>query len=75
MQRRFRQPVGWCGICSLIQGTIAWRVEVLVMQHPVFQRFWYPTIALSVLNDGPRSCTLLGQQLVFWLGRDGAPRW
>ena len=45
------------------------------MQHPVFRRFWYPTIALAVLNDGPRSFTLLGQKLVLWLGRDGAPRW
>jgi hypothetical protein len=46
---------------------------MLVMQHPVFRRFWYPTVALSALAAGPRPFTLLGQPLVLWLGKDGAP--
>jgi len=46
---------------------------MLVMQHPVFRRFWYPTVALSALAGGPRPFTLLGQPLVLWLGKDGAP--
>lgn len=46
---------------------------MLVMQHPVFRRFWYPTVALSSLKDGPRPFTLLGQKLVLWLDETGAP--
>ncbi|MDB5804131.1 MAG: iron-sulfur cluster-binding protein Rieske family [Betaproteobacteria bacterium] len=46
---------------------------MLVMQHPVFRRFWYPTIALSSLRDGPLPFTLLGQKLVLWLDAAGAP--
>lgn len=44
-----------------------------VMQYPVFRRFWYPTIALSALVDGPRPFTLLGQKLVLWLDNAGLP--
>jgi phenylpropionate dioxygenase-like ring-hydroxylating dioxygenase large terminal subunit len=46
---------------------------MLVMQHPVFRRFWYPTIALSALADGPKPFTLLGQKLVLWLDNAGLP--
>jgi phenylpropionate dioxygenase-like ring-hydroxylating dioxygenase large terminal subunit len=46
---------------------------MLVMQHPVFRRFWYPTVALSALKEGPRPFTLLGQKLVLWLDNTGAP--
>jgi phenylpropionate dioxygenase-like ring-hydroxylating dioxygenase large terminal subunit len=44
-----------------------------VMQHPVFRRFWYPTLPLAELATGPRPFTLLGQKLALWLGPDGAP--
>jgi phenylpropionate dioxygenase-like ring-hydroxylating dioxygenase large terminal subunit len=44
-----------------------------VMQHPVFRRFWYPTVALPALAGGPQPFTLLGEKLVLWLGPDGAP--
>ncbi len=46
---------------------------MLVMQHPVFRRFWYPTIALAALADGPKPFTLLGQKLVLWLDNAGLP--
>jgi phenylpropionate dioxygenase-like ring-hydroxylating dioxygenase large terminal subunit len=44
-----------------------------VTQHPVFRRFWYPTIALHELAAGPRAFTLIGEKLVLWLGPDGVP--
>jgi len=44
-----------------------------LMQHPVFRRFWYPTLALSDLQSGPKPFTLLGQELVLWLQQDGTP--
>lgn len=44
-----------------------------VMQHPVFRRFWYPTVALSELAAGPKPFTLLGEKLVLWLDARGAP--
>ncbi len=46
---------------------------MLVMQHPVFRRFWYPTVALHDLAAGPMPFTLLGQKLVLWADADGAP--
>lgn len=44
-----------------------------VTDHPVFRRFWYPTVALRELAAGPRAFTLLGEKLVLWLGPDGVP--
>ena len=46
---------------------------MLVMQHPVFRRFWYPTIALAALADGPKPFNLLGQKLVLWQDNAGLP--
>lgn len=46
---------------------------MLLMQEPVFRRFWYPTLRLSDLESGPKPFTLLGQELVLWLKADGAP--
>lgn len=46
---------------------------MLITQHPVFRRFWYPTVALSALRDGPKPFTLLGQKLVLWLDDAGSP--
>jgi phenylpropionate dioxygenase-like ring-hydroxylating dioxygenase large terminal subunit len=44
---------------------------MLLMQHPVFRRFWYPTIAIAELRSGPKAFTLLGESLVLWLQDDG----
>ncbi len=46
---------------------------MLVMQNPVFRRFWYPTVALHDLASGPKPFTLPGQKLVLWADADGAP--
>lgn len=46
---------------------------MLVMQHPVFRRYWYPVMALSRLADGPQPFTLLGEKLALWLAPDGTP--
>lgn len=46
---------------------------MLVMQQPVFRRFWYPVIPLQQLVDGPQSFTLLGEPLVLWLNPEGQP--
>lgn len=44
-----------------------------IMQHPVFRRFWYPTLAVADLQTGPKPFTLLGQNVVLWLQGDGTP--
>lgn len=44
-----------------------------IMQHPMFRRFWYPTLALSDLQSGPKSFKLLGENIVLWLPEDGRP--
>lgn len=46
---------------------------MLISQHPVFRRFWYPTLEVADLADGPKPFTLLGEHIVLWLGADGAP--
>jgi hypothetical protein len=46
---------------------------MLVSQHPVFRRFWYPTLRLAELAGGPSGFTLLGEDIVLWLQADGSP--
>jgi phenylpropionate dioxygenase-like ring-hydroxylating dioxygenase large terminal subunit len=44
-----------------------------IMQHPVFRRFWYPTLAVMDLQTGPKPFTLLGENVVLWMQGDGTP--
>jgi phenylpropionate dioxygenase-like ring-hydroxylating dioxygenase large terminal subunit len=46
---------------------------MLVTQHPVFRRFWYPAMPMADLADGPQPFTLLGEPLVLWLTAAGNP--
>jgi len=47
--------------------------SMLIMEHPVFRRFWYPTLALTDLAEGPKPFTLLGQPIVLWMQEAGRP--
>jgi phenylpropionate dioxygenase-like ring-hydroxylating dioxygenase large terminal subunit len=42
-------------------------------QQPVFRRFWYATVAVDKLKDGPQAFTLLGQPVVLFLDARGEP--
>lgn len=44
-----------------------------ITQEPIFRRFWYPTLRLSELEDGPKPFTLLGEEIVLWLQGDNTP--
>ncbi len=46
---------------------------MLVTQHPVLRRFWYPVMPMADLADGPQSFTLLGEPLVLWVTAEGKP--
>ena len=46
---------------------------MLVTQQPVLRRFWYALMPISMLDDGPKPFTLLGEHLVLWKGADGKP--
>lgn len=46
---------------------------MLVTQHPVLGRFWYPLAPMAKLADGPVPVTLLGTKLVLWRAPDGEP--
>jgi phenylpropionate dioxygenase-like ring-hydroxylating dioxygenase large terminal subunit len=46
---------------------------MLVMNHPVFRRFWYPVIPIEHLKAGPQRFELLGQALALFLDEQGAP--
>jgi phenylpropionate dioxygenase-like ring-hydroxylating dioxygenase large terminal subunit len=46
---------------------------MLASQHPVFRRFWYPTLSLAELAAGPKPFRLLGEDIVLWLDGGGAP--
>lgn len=43
---------------------------MLVTQHRQLRQFWYPTVRVDELRDGPKPFTLLGQNLVLWLAGD-----
>jgi phenylpropionate dioxygenase-like ring-hydroxylating dioxygenase large terminal subunit len=47
---------------------------MLVTSQPLFKRFWYPVIPISLLsNDKPHPFQLLGQKIVVWLDAEGKP--
>lgn len=46
---------------------------MLVTQHPIFRRFWYPVVPMTHLQAGCVSTMLLGQRLALWLDADGHP--
>lgn len=46
---------------------------MLVTRQPVLRRFWYTTVPLSYLDNGPVPFTLLGENIVIWKGPDGKP--
>ncbi len=46
---------------------------MLVMNHPVFRRFWYPVIPIEHLKAGPQRFELLGQGLALFLDEQGVP--
>ena len=46
---------------------------MLVTKQPLLRRFWYALAPLEALKNGPVGTTLLGENLVLWLGPDGAP--
>ncbi|MEO1145391.1 MAG: aromatic ring-hydroxylating dioxygenase subunit alpha [Cyanobacteria bacterium J06638_22] len=47
---------------------------MLVTQHPVLQRFWYPVMPIAHLQENPQSFQLLGQRIALWLDEKGMPR-
>jgi phenylpropionate dioxygenase-like ring-hydroxylating dioxygenase large terminal subunit len=46
---------------------------MLVMNHRIFRRFWYPVIPMEQLKTGPQRFELLGQALALFLDEQGVP--
>jgi phenylpropionate dioxygenase-like ring-hydroxylating dioxygenase large terminal subunit len=46
---------------------------MLVTQQPVLRRFWYTTMPVGHLQDGPRPFTLLNEKIVLFLDAEGRP--
>jgi phenylpropionate dioxygenase-like ring-hydroxylating dioxygenase large terminal subunit len=46
---------------------------MLITQEPIFRQFWYATLRLDQLDDGPQAFTLLGEDIVLWKRQDGTP--
>jgi phenylpropionate dioxygenase-like ring-hydroxylating dioxygenase large terminal subunit len=46
---------------------------MLVTRQPVFRRFWYATVPVASLAEGPKPFTLLGEPIVLFLDREGKP--
>ena len=47
---------------------------MLTTRQPVFRKFWHAVMPLSHLQDGqPKAFTLMGENIVLFLGSDGAP--
>lgn len=46
---------------------------MLIMNHRVFRRFWYPVIPMEHLKTGPQRFELLGQALALFIDEQGVP--
>jgi len=46
---------------------------MLVTRQPILRRFWYATLPLDRLREGPQAFTLLGESLVLFLDGEGMP--
>ena len=46
---------------------------MLVTRQKILRRFWNPVMPVADLAEGPKPFTLLGEDIVLWLGADGAP--
>lgn len=46
---------------------------MLVTRQPVFRKFWHAVMPLTHLQDGPKPFTLLGEDIVLFIGPDGQP--
>jgi phenylpropionate dioxygenase-like ring-hydroxylating dioxygenase large terminal subunit len=46
---------------------------MLNTKQPVLRRFWYATVPLAALRDGPKPFTLLGENIVVFLDDTGRP--
>ena len=42
-------------------------------RQKVFRRFWHCVMPRSMLSDGPKPFTLLGEPIVLWLDGEGVP--
>ena len=47
---------------------------MLVTKQKVLRRFWYSTMRVDELKEGPKPFTLLGEQIVLFLDGDGQAR-
>ena len=46
---------------------------MLVTKQKVLRRFWYATLPIDKLEDGPKPFTLLGEKIVLFLDGEGMP--
>jgi phenylpropionate dioxygenase-like ring-hydroxylating dioxygenase large terminal subunit len=46
---------------------------MLATKQKVLRRFWYATMPVDRLREGPKPFTLLGENIVLFLGEDGQP--
>ena len=46
---------------------------MLFTKQKVLRRFWYATLPIDKLNDGPKPFTLLGENIVLFLDDKGEP--
>ena len=46
---------------------------MLCTKQKVLRRFWYATLPIYKLKDGPKPFTLMGENLVLFIDSDGAP--
>jgi phenylpropionate dioxygenase-like ring-hydroxylating dioxygenase large terminal subunit len=46
---------------------------MLNTRQPVLRKFWYATVPVEALRDGPKPFTLLGENIVLFLGAEDQP--
>ena len=46
---------------------------MLCTKQKVLRRFWYATVPIEMLADGPKPFVLLGEKIVMFLDGEGKP--
>lgn len=46
---------------------------MLTTRQKTFRKFWFPTLRLDALSEGPKPFRLMGEDIVLFLGANGAP--
>src|SRR5262245_31155849 len=66
-------PVAWSNSATTNWAESRQETAMLCTKQKVLRRFWYATVPVDRLADGPKPFTLLGENIVLFLDSEGKP--